>query len=172
MPDVKAYTAYYKRVPLSIWFYVEVVLLFVMIIGIVYNFTMILSGNAERRDWFSFVHVFLLVSVSTRVIKRYKKSKINHCFVTVDETGIGWLLPVESYKAKEKQMIVWPDIKKLIIDDDGVTIRYLSTYFTDTIPLATISTEDKHLLLSALRMQLKERSIVFEDRMMASMRVA
>lgn len=172
MPDAKTYTAYYKRVPLSVWFYVEVVLLFVMLTGIAYNFVMIFSGKGESRDWFSFIHVFLLISISTRLIKRYRKSKINHCFVTIDEAGISWLLPVESYKAKEKQMIAWPDIKKIILGEEGITIRYMSTYFTDTIPFATISKEDKQLLLSALRTQLKEKSIVFEDPMIASMRVA
>ncbi|TDO28967.1 hypothetical protein [Sediminibacterium goheungense] len=172
MPDAKTYTAYYKRVPLSGWFYVEVFLLFVMLIGIAYNFVMIFSGNGERRDWFSFVHIFLLISVSIRVVKRYRKSKINHCFVTVDDAGISWLLPVESYKAKEKQIIAWMDIKKVIIGEEGITIRYTSTYFTDSIPFATISTEDKQQLFSALRTQLKERVIVFEDRMIASMRVA
>lgn len=167
MPDAKTYTAYYKRVPLGVWFYIEVFLILGMLAGIVYGVIMLLSGNGERRDWISLIHIILLISISDRVIKRYRKSKINHCFITVDEEGISWRLPVESYKAKEKEIIAWVDIKKVVIGENGITIKYMSTYFTDTIPYATINAEDKEQLLIALRIQLSERSIASEDRLAA-----
>lgn len=167
MPDGKTYTAYYKRVPLGVWFYIEVFLILGMLAGIVYGIIMVLSGKGERRDWISLIHIILLISISNRVIKRYRKSKINYCFITVDEEGISWLLPAESYKASEKEVIAWQDIKKVIISEHGITIKYMSTYFTDTVPYATISEQDKEKLLAALREQLNSRSIVSEERLAA-----
>lgn len=165
MPDGKIYTAYYKPVPLGAWFYIQIFLLTAFLLGIIYGIGMVVSGEGERRDWISVFHLIIFISVASRLIGQYRKSKVNHCFITVDEEGISWLLPVESYKAKEKEIIAWGDIKKVVIGENGITIKYMSTYFTDTIPYATISAEDKEQLLTALRVQLNQRSIVSEDRL-------
>jgi len=167
MADNKTYTAFYKPVPLGAWFYIQVFLLTAFLIGIIYGIVMVISGEGERRDWISVFHLIIFISVASRLIGQYRKSKINHCFITVDEEGISWLLPVESYKAKEKEIIAWTDIKKVIIGENGITIKYMSTYFTDTVPYATISAENKEQLLAALREQLSSRSIASEDRLAA-----
>lgn len=72
-----------------------------------------------------------------------------------------------NYKVREKEIIGWQNIKKVVISENGITIKYMSTYFTDTVPFATINSQDKELLLAALREQLSSRSIVSEDRLAA-----
>lgn len=167
MADNKTYTAFYKPVPLGAWFYIQVFLLTAFLIGIIYGIVMVVSGEGERRDWISVFHIIIFASAADRLIRQYRKSEVNHCFIAIDEDGISWRAPVESYKTTPKNIIVWADIKKITFKEEGITIRYMSTYFTDTIPFATISVQDKEQLLGVLREQLKDRSIASEDRLAA-----
>lgn len=168
MPDKNEYTAYYPPVRLGAWFYIQVFLLLMLFLGILYGAVMVISGKGERRDWISIVHTIIFISISNRLIQQYKKRKINHCFIKIDAAGISWRLPVdESYQSKENNIIVWSDIRKVILKEDGITIRYMSTYFTDTIPFASISEADKEQLLAVLRLYIKEKSIVAEERVAA-----
>ena len=167
MPEEKTYTAYYKPVPLKAWFYIQVILLFLLLLGIVYGLVMVFNGEGEKRDWFSIFHFIILISVTDRLIKQYRSSKINHCFVSVNEEGIAWRLPEGNYKVRPKEIIVWSDIKKIKIDQNGITIKYMSTYFTDTIPFATIALHEREQLLAVLREHINSRAIVSEDRLAA-----
>ena len=85
----------------------------------------------------------------------------------VDEEGIRWNLHHGNYDVKESEIIVWSDIKKVVIDDKKITIKYMSTYFSDNIPFETITEEDKALLIEALNDQIQHRSIPYENRMAA-----
>lgn len=168
MPDnKKGYIVFYKPVQLNAWFYIQVFLLLIVLTAAVYGVVMIVSGEGESRDWFSIFQIIIFISVSDRLIKQYKKSKVNFCFIAVDEEGVSWRLPREGTQAVEKNIIVWKDIKKVIFKSDSITIKYMSTYFTDTIPFDTINPDDKEQLLSVLRAQLSNRSIVSEDRLVA-----
>ena len=51
-----------------------------------------------------------------------------------------------------------------MIDDKKITIKYMSTYFSDNIPFETITEGDKALLIEALNEQIQHRSIPYENR--------
>jgi hypothetical protein len=169
MSERKTYTAHYQKIPLNFWFYFWLGISILAVTLIVIRVMWLLSpSNDGSEGWVGpVVHLFITYSVIERCYKLYRNSKINYCFITVDDGGISWRLPVESYKAKEKEIIVWQDIKKVIISENGITIKYMSTYFTDTIPFDTINAQDKNQLLTVLRNQLIERSIASEDRLAA-----
>ena len=109
----------------------------------------------------AFVLLPIVLTESNGCYKQYRNSKTDQCYIEIDEDGISWRLPEASYKVKEKEVIAWQDMKKVIVSENGITIRYMSTYFTDTIPFAKICEEDRDALLAFLRKQLLERSIVF-----------
>jgi len=169
MPERNTYTAYYQKIPLNFWFYFWLGMSAIAVVLVIIRVMSLLSGeNNNSEGWVGpAVNSFIAYSVIERCYKQYRNSKINNCFITIDEEGIKWRLPEANYKVREKEIIVWQDIKKVIINENGITIKYMSTYFTDTIPYATISAEDKGQLLTALRVQLNDRSIVSEDRLAA-----
>ncbi len=107
MADNKIYTAFYKPVPLGAWFYIQVFLLTAFLLGIIYGIVMVVSGEGERRDWISVFHLIIFISAASRLIGQYRKSKVNHCFITVNEEGVSWQLPDGSNYVKEKEIIVW-----------------------------------------------------------------
>ncbi|MBW0177317.1 hypothetical protein [Sediminibacterium sp.] len=121
------------------------------------------------RNWLTPVaHLFIFYSTGERIYKQYKNSKLKNCFVTVDESGIKWNLNQGNYNVKEREMIVWDDIKKIVIEKDKFTVKYMSTYFSDSIPLVKMKEEDRKLLLEALVDQIQHRSISSENRMAAA----
>lgn len=168
MPEPKSYTAYYRPIPLGFWFYFWIVLL---VIVIVYNIIRFLWPPSFMSDWENFLtpiaHGFVFYSTAEHLYKQYKNSKIKNCFVKVDEEGIRWNLHQGNYDVKESEIIVWSDIKKVVIDDKKITIKYMSTYFSDNIPFETITEKDKALLIEALSDQIQHHSIPYENRMAA-----
>ena len=85
----------------------------------------------------------------------------------VDDEGIRWNLHHGNYNVKESEIVVWSDIKKVVIDDKMITIKYMSTYFSDNIPFEKLSEDDKRLLIDALNDHIQYRSIPYENRMAA-----
>lgn len=168
MREHRSYTAYYKPVPLGFWFYFWCVLLIVVI---VFNVIRLIWPPTYVADWENFLtpiaHLFVFYSTAERIYKQYKNSKIKNCFITIDEDGIKWRLHRPSYQVKEVEVILWSDVKKIIINSNGITIKYMSTYFSDTIPLEKITEEDKAFLIEALNEQTQYRSIPSENRMAA-----
>jgi|GEM_PF-2428765 len=164
MPDKKSYTAYYKAVPLGFWFYFWVVILIVFIVLNLIRLIWPYSDISDWKDWISpVVNMVLFYSIAERTYKQYKNSKVNHCYITVDDMGIKWRLQKPSHKVKEEEIIVWEDVKRIKISKEGITIKYMSTYFSDTIPLEEIAEEDRRLLLEALIEQAQQRAIPSDD---------
>jgi hypothetical protein len=168
MPEPKSYTAYYKPVPLGFWFYFWAVLLIVVIILNLVRLIWPFSDISDWKDWVSpAANLLIFYSIGERTYKQYKNSKVNHCYITVDDIGIKWRLRKPSHKVKEEEIIVWEDVKRIKIGKEGITIKYMSTYFSDTIPLEDIAEEDRRLLLEALTDQAQQRAIPSEDLMAA-----
>lgn len=165
MPETKSYTAYYKPLPLGFWFYFWLVLL---IMVIVFNIIRLIWPSSDSSDWKNWLgptaHLFIFYSTGERLYKQYKNSKIKNCFVAVDASGINWNLNQGNYHVKEREMISWEDVKKIIIEKDKFTVKYMSTYFSDTIPIAKLTEEDQQLLREALADQIQYRSITCENR--------
>lgn len=168
MPEHKTYTAYYQKIPLNFWFYFWIVLFTIAVVVDIAQLIWPPENRSVLMQWLTpFAHAMIFYSVIERCYKQYQNSKANHCFISVNETGISWRLPEASYKVKEKEIIVWQDIKKVILDEHLIIIKYMSTYFTDSIPLTRINEQDKEQLFTVLREQLSSRSIVSEDRLAA-----
>lgn len=168
MHKLKSHTAYYKPIPLNFWFYFWLVLLITLIIG---NIVRLILPPSHNSNWENFItpiaYSFLFYSTGERLYKQYRNSKMKNCFVKVDDEGIRWNLYHGNYDVKESEIIVWSDIKKVVIDDTKITIKYMSTYFSDNIPLEKLSEDDKILLIEALNDQIQHRSIPYENRMAA-----
>jgi len=171
MHEPKSYTAYYKPVPLNFWFYFWLVLLILMLLGVTYNLIRLIwpsSFGSSWENWFtSTVHGFIFYSAAERMYKQYKNSRVNNCFIKVDSEGISWRLPKVNYDVKESEMIVWGDVKKIVIDEKKITVKYMSTYFSDNIPFDTITEENRALLIEALNDQIQHRSIPYENQIAA-----
>ncbi len=169
MHKPKSCTAYYEPVPLGGWFYVWLVLLLLVII---YNIVRLIWPRDGESNWEVFLtpiaHGFIFYSTAERLYKQYQNSKIQHCFVTVNDDGISWRLHQGNYKVKEAEIIVWADVKKIVIDQNKITVKYMSTYFSDDIPLEKISKENRVLLIEVLHNQMQDRSIPFENRLLAA----
>lgn len=126
------------------------------------------SNNSTWENWFNTIaHIFIFYSIAERTYKQYKNSKIKNCFIKVDGEGVSWRLPKVDARVKENEIVVWSDIKKIIIEEQNITVKYMSTYFSDNIPFETIIEEDKSLLIEALNDQIQHRSIPCENRMAA-----
>jgi hypothetical protein len=164
----KSHTAYYKPIPLNFWFYFWLVLLIVLIIG---NIIRLIWPSSNINNWENYItpiaYSFLFFSTGERLYKQYRNSKIKNCFVKVDDEGIRWNLHHGNYNVKESEIVVWSDIKKVVIDDKMITIKYMSTYFSDNIPFEKLSEDDKRLLIDALNDHIQYRSIPYENRMAA-----
>ncbi len=168
MHKPKSHTAYYKPVPLNFWFYFWAFLLVLVTIYMIMRLIWPTLYNNTWENWFtSIAHFFVFYSTAERIYKQYKNSKIKNCFIKVDSDGISWRLPQSSSDVREKEIIVWKDIKKIVVDEKKITIKYTSTYFSDNIPFDTIIEEDKDLLIEALNDQIQHRSIPYENRMAA-----
>lgn len=168
MPEPKSSTAYYKPVPLSFWFYFWVFILVLVTIFIIMRLIWPTSNKSTSEYWFtSIFHFFIFYSIAERTYKQYKNSKIKNCFIKVDGEGVSWRLPKVDAGVKESEIVIWSDIRKIIIDEQKITVKYMSTYFSDSIPFQTITEEDKALLIEALNDQIQHRSIPFENRMAA-----
>ena len=168
MPEPKSYTAYYKPVPLGFWFYFWVFVLVLVTIFITMRLIWPTSNNNSWENWFnSIAHIFIFYSIAERTYKQYKNSKIKNCFIKVDGEGVSWRLPKADAGVKENQIVVWSDIKKIVIEEQNITVKYMSTYFSDSIAFETITEEDKALLIEALNDQIQHRSIPCENRMAA-----
>ncbi|MBL0883915.1 MAG: hypothetical protein IBJ16_11315 [Chitinophagaceae bacterium] len=168
MPEPKSYTAYYKPVPLNFWFYFGVII-FLLLIG--YNvFRMVVPFDSDDflDQWFvPSAHVILFYSLLERSYKKYKNSKVHNCFIQVDSEGIKWRIYEASYHVRESEIIVWSDVRKIVVDDKKITIKYMSTYFSDNIPFEKLAEEDKNLLIEALNDQIQYRSIPYVKQMVA-----
>ena len=169
MPESKSYTAYYKPVPLGFWFYIGIIIIPLLTVFNIFRMASPFDGDdGFFRQWIlPVVHLILYYTIIERLYKQYKNSKINNCFIKVDEEGISWRLPKPGTNVREREVIVWNDIKKIVIDKDKITVKYMSTYFSDNIPFETITEEDKNLLIEALNDQILHRSIPYENRMAA-----
>jgi hypothetical protein len=170
MHKSKSYTAYYEPVPLRFWFYVWVVLLLFVII---YNIVRLIWPPANASTTWEFfltpiAHGFIFYSTAERLYKQYQNSKIQNCFIRVDDDGICWCLHQGNYNVKEAEIIVWADVKKIVIAENRITVKYMDTYFSDHIPLEKISEENRVLLMEVLHNQIQERSIPFENRLLAA----
>ncbi|BFG71396.1 hypothetical protein KACHI17_22770 [Sediminibacterium sp. KACHI17] len=169
MPEPKSYTAYYKPVPLGFWFYFWIIIVPIAAGLNVFRMVFPFEGDEDffSRWVFTSAQLIILYGFLERLYQQYKNSKINNCFIKVDDEGISWRLPKPAMGAKEREIIVWSDIKKIVVDEKKVTVKYMSTYFSDTIPFETIIEEDKALLIEALNDQIQFRSIPYENRMAA-----
>jgi hypothetical protein len=164
MPENKSYTAFYTPVSLGFWFYFWTVLLIVVIILNLIRLIWPFSDISDWKDWISpAANLLIFSSIAERTYKQYKNSKVNNCYITVDHIGIKWRLRKASHKVKEEEVIVWEDVKRIKISKEGITIKYMSTYFSDTIPLEDIAEEDRRLLFEALIYQAQNRSIPSDD---------
>jgi hypothetical protein len=168
MPEPKSYTAYYKPVPLNFWFYFLVVIVLLLIVYNIFRMVVPLDSDDFLSQWFvPSTQIILFFSLLERSYKKYKNSKVNHCFIQVDSDGIKWRVYEASYHVRESEIIIWSDVKKIVIDDQKITIKYMSTYFSDSIPFEKLTEEDKKLLIEALNDQIQHRSIPYENRMAA-----
>lgn len=166
MHEPKSYTAYYKPIPLRFWFYFWCVIIS-LLIGL--NIFLLATPSDEDphfwKEWLvPAAHFMIYYTTIERLYKQYKNSKIKNCFIKVNSEGISWRLPKVNYDVKESEIIVWSDIKKIVIDEKKITIKYMSTYFSDNVPFDTITEEDKALLIEALNDQIQHRSIPYENR--------
>lgn len=168
MPEPKSYTAYYKPIPLNFWFYFWVVLLLLLTGFDIFRMIVPFDSDDFLDQWFvPSAHLILFYSLFERSYKKYKNSKIKNCFIKVDAEGISWCLYQGNYNVKEREIIIWSDVKKIVIDKDKITVKYMSTYFSDNIPFEKLLEEDKVLLIEALNDQIQYRSIPYENRMAA-----
>ena len=168
MPEPKSYTAFYKPVPLNFWFYFGVII-FLLLIGYnVFRMAVPFDSDDFLDQWFvPSAHVILFYSLLERSYKKYKNSKVNNCFIQVDSEGIKWRVYEASYHVRESEIIIWSDVRKIVVDDKKITIKYMSTYFSDSIPFEKLAEEDKNLLIEALNDQIQHRFIPYENRMAA-----
>ncbi len=168
MHKPKSHTAYYRPVPLGFWFYVWIIVVPLLAGFNVFRMVSPFEGDNFFRQWISpSVHMIIFYGFFERLYKQYKNSKIKNCYIKIDEEGISWRLPRPGIDVKEREVIVWDDIKKIVVDEKKIIIKYMSTYFSDNIPFETITDEDKALLIEALNDQIQHRSIPFENRMAA-----
>lgn len=165
MPEPTSYTAYYKPVPLGFGFYFLLVFLAAAIVFNVINLVWPFSDEASWRNMFTpYAHFVIFYITAERMYKQYKNSKIKNCFVRVDDSGITWNLDSGNYNVKEREVIAWKDVKKIVVDKDKITVKYMTTYFSDSIPFEKMAVEDRQLLVAALADQIAHRSIPFENR--------
>lgn len=148
MPE-RSITVYFQVKPIKPWFYIQVGLIIIFLAAVIFLVIDDLVQNGSISNWFWLVQGLIGYISAERLIKEYKSTKGNRFFIQVNEEGISWILPDSTYSGK--QIIAWPDIKRLKISSQDLTVTYLSTYFKDTISLERLSKEDTNKLTDSLK---------------------